>query len=350
MAGYRQTILLGLLTALITGDLVSGQAPKGKPLGVVLALTGGGATRGAGGKPFPVVRDRFSDADSGIFPGDMVTTVADGAALITLPDYGTVIRLGPSSSLSLDALPPAEGLISVAATLVSGEAHVLRRRPDNRWFLIRSGNQLAGGYTLSQGTTLVVRVDAAGASFTAVSGELLTFAGSPPAGPLLDATGQPIDKTGVKVTEGNRLTTQPQAKPSPDPESGPQAAARTGRDLYAFALTKGRHWVEQAERGDFTPIRGTTRTSASFFSADLGTDLAFDQPRSVVTAPAPRVTAPPLRTVLVSPAQALIESGIPTSVVVGQRLRRTRIIGNPGVTGGQIRVNPDVEQLIRLPR
>jgi hypothetical protein len=126
--------------------------------------------------------------------------------------------------------------------------------------------------------------------------------------------------------------------------------------LYEFALTKGNQWIEKAEQGDLIPARRAVRGVARVLAEQVGVARsAFDQPRSPVVVATPRVSLAPVSAsfrpapVTQNLALSLAQSRVPTEAVVGQRLLRTRIIGNPGTVGG-IRANPRVEQLVRLPR
>ena len=319
----------------------------------VTVVSGSGATRGSGGPAFPMGPRGFSDGASGLAAGESVATLDGGTAVVSLPDYGVVVHLEESSEFSLNELPVLDNCIPVSLTLTNGSAYVTRRRADERWLLVAARGG-AGGYTMSKGASLTVSADAAGVTFVAVRGDALLFSGDVPQGMLVDESGELKDSAGVLLPEGHHVDTRRQLEPSPEVPaalSESTAAGHMGDALYALALRASSNWVERAEKGDFTPVRGAARGAPGMFPPEgLAPGFTFDQPRSAVVSPAPRTGTQPLRGQAASPVRALLETRIPTSVVVGQRLARTRIIGSPGTSAGPIRVNPNVEPLIRLPR
>ncbi|HUU83094.1 MAG TPA: hypothetical protein VM243_06270, partial [Phycisphaerae bacterium] len=210
------------------------------------------------------------------------------------------------------------------------------------------------GYILSRGASYAVEVTSRDVILAVSSGEALYFDGPPPAD-LIDENGEPTPPDAMAAGAGRRLLPMRQPGPVADTNMIPTAISRMDRTLYAFALDKGAQWVERAEQGDLTPARGASRGAQRLFAGEVGVPrTTFDQPRSQTVAAAPRVTTTPLRTVtptqpiVQNTATRLIQSHVPTSVVVGSRLRRSRIVGNPGTTGGVV-VNPQLEELIRLP-
>ncbi|MCH8146950.1 MAG: hypothetical protein IH987_03025, partial [Planctomycetes bacterium] len=75
----------------------------------------------------------------------------------------------------------------------------------------------------------------------------------------------------------------------------------------------------------------------------------FDQPTQLAAVATIQATSVQSLRTVISPAQGLVESGVPGSVIAGQRFRRSVIIGNPGTTGGgPLTVNPAAQLLIRL--
>jgi hypothetical protein len=225
----------------------------------------------------------------------------------------------------------------------------MRKTSQDEWLLISCTSWPA--YTLSKGASIVVSADGAEARFNVTRGSALYFAQAVPEGMLLDAEGQPIDRTGVAIPEGQQVSTR-QPQPTADAGSSSAASKSLSADLYKFGLGLGDEWVADAEQGDLVPVRGESRAPMEAL-ADAGrvSEPAFDQPRTVVVTPVQRTTRSAVQPVQVGDAvTALRSSGVPTEVVIGQRFVRTRIIGNPGTTGGQqIRANPFAEQLIRLP-
>jgi len=340
-----QDLFVVLLAAALTS---AAHAQSDRPVAYITVLTGDGTTRDDG-TPVPTGDTAFSDESHGLRPGDGVRTTDSDSAVVALPDFGTVVHLGPASELRIDRALQLENALPAALTLLKGQAQVVQRPSEARWMLLAAAHEERRAYTLSKGASLVVRVEADEIRFTVTVGEAQFFSGAIPDGAVLDASGRPAGGWGVPIPEGHTLSTKNPAQTLPEADAARSAGERLSSDCFRFALRKSAQWVERAEQGDFTPVRGPARGAAQFFAAGLTAEFAFDQPRSQVVAPAPRAPATAITTPQVNQARALIESGIPTSVVVGQRLRRSRIIGNPGTTGGQIRFNPSAEQLIRLP-
>ncbi|UCE62347.1 MAG: hypothetical protein JSU63_11660 [Phycisphaerales bacterium] len=316
------------------------------PAAFVTAVTGQGATRGISGPAFPTGVARFSEEDNGISAGDSVVTPPQSTVSVVLPDSGVVIRLGPSSELILGHWTSGENDLPVTLTLLKGEAYILRRQAGG-WLLAAAVSEVDSGYALSKDGALVLKSNDSGVSLAVLTGEAIWFAGSIPGEALLDESGEPLDTAGNVVEEGQSISTAELTERVPEGMAR-RVLENASRDLFAFGLSQGADWIERAEQGDFTPVRAAARGGVQVFRTELTASLAFDQPRSVVATPAPRAVLQPVRATRVSPARALLESGVPTDVVVGQRIRRTRVIGSPGTTLNQIRANPNVEQLIRL--
>lgn len=103
-------------------------------------------------------------------------------------------------------------------------------------------------------------------------------------------------------------------------------------------------WIARAEQGDFTLV-APPGTPAEAVVTSLSVRAPVDQavlstPLTAAAANSPVVSAvgTPTR------VQSLLTSGNPASVVVGVRLQRTRIVGNPGTDGqgAGLRFNPEV--------
>jgi len=252
----------------------------------------------------------------------------------------------------LGGLTTAAGLaedVPAAVKVIKGRVHVVRKSTDNAWFLITGGSGVGNGYTLSKGASLIVEVDAGGVSVTATKGGVTFFRGDLPAGPLIGPGGQPANKNGISVAEGQRVSIQ--APQVVDDRATPQTAwQRVYDDMFAFGVNHSGQWIVQAEKGDFTPVRPEPSAAGLEIRVGVGeTRQTFDQPRTTVTAPISGSPVTARATGQVSTARAFFGSGIPSSVLIGQRIRRSRIIGNPGTTGsGQIRFNPNAEQLLLL--
>ena len=131
---------------------------------------------------------------------------------------------------------------------------------------------------------------------------------------------------------------------------GQQVSERPVADPMASQVIKlARGWIDFAVRGDIVPTSrgaGATRGPTMLVAVTAVTE---PQVLAAVTSPsaAAPVTTP---TGAVSQTQALLTSGNPASVVVGARLERTRIVGNPGTTGGStgVRFNTQVRPPLQL--
>ena len=354
MVWLNRTYIAAVSAVVSLGVPTLAEAQDAEPVAYVTVVSGSGATRGESGPAFPREPGAFSDALSGLATGESVKTLDGGAAALALPDYGITVHLEESSELLLKALPVLDNAVPVSLTLIKGRAYVVQRQGDVRWLLVAGDCDAGRGYTMSKGASLAVSVDSTGIAFAAVWGDVLFFDGDVPAGALVKETGELVDTSGVSVPEGHHISTQRELKPAPeipDALSGSAARSWLSDALYGFGLHAGEKWVERAERGDFIPVRGVARGAPEMFAPEgLAPELTFDQPRQAVVAPAPRAGMQPTRVQALSPVRALLETRRPTSVVVGARLARTRIIGSPGTSPGPIRVNPYVEPLIRLPR
>lgn len=350
----KQMYVAAIAAAVPLGVSTVGHAQEMEPVAYVTVVTGAGATRGASGPAFPTEPGGFSDERSGLAVGERVHTLDGSAATLVFPASGIVVRLEQSSELSLNALPVVDNALEVSLTLLRGRVYVARRQSDTRWLLVAGTCDAGRGYTMSRGGAISVSVDADGVAFAAVRGDVVFFKGDAPAEAPVDQAGELTDTTGIPLPEGHHVTTRMRYEPAPAiPETlrGPVAAGALAGTLYALGLQASEEWVERAEQGDFTPVRAVSRGTPELFAPEpLGPELTFDQPRSPIVAPAPRAGVQAVQTQGVNPVRALLETRRPTSVVVGQRLARTRIIGSPGTSPGAIRVNPNAELLIRLPR
>ncbi|MFQ5590704.1 MAG: hypothetical protein ACE5HE_06060 [Phycisphaerae bacterium] len=337
---------LVLIASIPACSIASAQTEDVSPVVFVTTSTGQGATKGVSGPAFPTARGRFTEQDNGVGIGESVVTLEKARALVTLPDHGISVHLGASSELAVGSWQPGENDVPVTLTLLKGRAYIIRRDTKG-WLVVALQGDANSGYALSKGGAMALTADGADVSLAMLEGEAIWYAGAIPDAKLLDDSGEPIDRTGIQIREGLRILPGMLTEPVPE-DLARRLAGEMATDLLAFATTQGGQWIADAEKGDFTPVRVAERGTAQFIRARDATELTFDQPRAVVTTPVPRPVAHPVRMATANPARALIESGVPTNVVVGQRVRRTRIIGNPGTAGAQIRVNPNVEQLIRL--
>ena len=330
---------------LASGVAAQAQPSDTDPVAFVTMVTGHGATRGVSGPKFS--KDTFSEDENGVAPGQSVVTLAGGTASVTLPAHGTFVRLDASSELMVGRWNALENDVPVTLTLVKGRAYILRRHVDG-WLVVAAESDVGSGHALSKSRAMLVTSDEGGVGFTVLDGVATWFVGSIPGDRLLDEAGEPLNKEAGKVVQaGQRISTDMQMEEVPDHVMR-TVQGETVRDLYAVGVEKAASWVKDAETGDLTPVRAAARTEAQLGRAQVSSELAFDQPRTVVTTTSPRTLEQPLRTSARNPVRSLLESGLPSNVVVGQRIRRTTIIGSSGPDGGPIRVNPNVQPLLRL--
>lgn len=300
------------------------------------------------------ITGEFSFDRNMIGPGEGVSTSEDASAVLVLPGYGAVVYLEETSELRLQEPAAPETGVNVLLILAKGRASVIRK-PGNVHWLVVAAEAVAPettGYTLSSGASLFVEARADGVVFATRAGEAWYYSGQVPADRLIDPSGELINKSGVAVPQGQRVSTLAPVRPVPDEQAAVIVPARLYSDMGDFALAQSHLWLEKAEQGEFTPVRGPTRGAPKVLGAEFEPSLAFDQPRPAIAAPAPRAARRAVQTTM-SPAQTLIESGVPGTVVAGQRFRRSRIIGNPGTAGpgtGALTINRAAELLVRLSR
>jgi len=346
-------IRAGVLTTAVVCSVATAQNTQDS-YAVVTALGGGGAKR-VGGEAFLATKWR-SGHEPVLNVGVPLVTVADGTAVLLLPGHETVVHLGGGegeTELTLDDVPALAGQVPIGLSLASGRALIVQDPGYPEWLLVAWQTGGSQGYALARGAMVVVEIVANDVTVAVSQGTVVFFPGLPGA-ELVDDRGRLLDGTGVTISPGQRRSMTAPATPVPDTDSVPLAAQGLGATVYAFGLTKGEQWVKLAEEGDFVPaggaaVRGVTRA----LSEEVGVPPpTFDQARPPTIVSSTRVTIAPTTAsfragMTGNVALSFATSRNPGDAVFGQRLLRTRIIGNPGTTGG-IRFNPDAEPLIRL--
>jgi hypothetical protein len=284
---------------------------------------------------------RFSDENNGVHLGESVRTSMDGSAMVTLFDHGMVVHLEHSSELAFLPAPQADDLVSFVLMLRRGRAYVLRRGDVDDWLLVACESQGVAGYTLSRGASLVVRAEVPGAAFTVSHGRLAFFEGDVPE--ALPADGAAAwAGLGVAVDAGRSITTSEPDRAIEDALPVATATSRLNREMYKFGVESSARWVAEAEQGDFTPVRGAARGEPGLISQVRQEAFVFDQPRTSVI-PAPATQAEILtRATRISPAEASLQSRIPTAVVAASRFLNARFIGS----SGGLRVNREIRRNI----
>ncbi|MCK4658223.1 MAG: hypothetical protein KAV82_01760 [Phycisphaerae bacterium] len=353
MFRYRVAIVVSvvvLVTALV-GSVATAQGPQ-EAHAVVTAL-GWGPASGDDGRVFEVAAWKDLQ-ENRLTAGQSITTALGGTAALMLPGYDTVLHLGDRSSrseLKFIKIPALARHVPLGLALVQGRMLVVQKPGDGQWLLVALGPESAPGYVLSREGTFLIEAGEQEVTVAVSQGEVVYFSGHP-GQVLVDNQGRLIAPGGMAIPVGQRFSTKTPEALVADAISVSQSTAQMRETLYAFGLKKGEQWVERAEEGDLIPALGKIRGVARVFSADIGGQDLFDQPRSTVMVSTPRVAVVLTGTALgVSSAGnvglALATSRNPGNAVVGQRLMRTRIIGNPGTAAG-IRFNPQSLQLISL--
>lgn len=245
-------------------------------------------------------------------PGAVLETIADNRAAVYLRVEGE-----PAADVSLYL--EAESRVRVVEPTDAVPLHVV----------VEKGSvlvQLAGGVAKAplvvstpdpaawvrvQPGSLIWIDAAADQGFGLIEGAATRFAG---AAPTADPAG---------VQGGDAL--------APRPELHERAAELTGRLARSRTTTAGWGWIERASQGELVPApRGAQTRLASRETVRV----APVNPQAVAIAAPATVSTAVSVTPAVSQARALLASQNPASVLVGARLERTRIVGNPGAAGG----------------
>lgn len=342
--GKMRALLFVLLFILVDGRVAAQEDVAAD----VIAVAGEGAQRKSDGTSFlPVSAGGtfFLSSETGVVPmGEGVVTLSGGTAVLSLADHGVVAHLANNTEVVVDRLPVVDYCVPAKLLLAKGRIQVATRSNSSTWLVVDTG---ASGYLLSKAATFDVGVDNGAALFRISAGEGLYFASPLPQVALVDDSGRPIRKDGVAIGMGQQLrSSQPgEVVPADRPEDAGKAGKESfSQTLFAFGRIAGERWIVNAEKGDFTPVRGPGRGQPEFTAGgDISPEFKFDQPRSSVVAPATSAAAAPVRAVSFSQAQQLQASVRPSEVIIGQRLARTRIIG-PG-----IRANFQARPIIQLP-
>ena len=343
IARIRQCSILAIVTVtvMVVGPV---QAQSADPIAYVTAVTGGGATRLNLETSVTLDGTAFAPEDNGIRLGESVTTIADGTAVMVMPRRGAMTFLQPATRLEVEAGPDWFGGESLVLKLVQGRATFIQKTPEPQFIVLGESGAASGSVAIREGSVFVTARDGT-VTFTVLRG---TAAFVP--GPIPDT--RPDELAGaVELTAGQSISTNAPDTPVPyDAEAAAVVCSQLDRDTYAFGVSQSTQWVKRAERGDFTPVRAReTRATAGLVGSEFTPTQAFDQPQQLLAVTAPQGAAVTAVRTIVSPAQSLVESGIPGSVIAGQRFRRSLIIGSPGTTGsGPLIVNPNAELLVRL--
>lgn len=281
--------------------------------------------------------------------GESVTTLADGSLSLFLPGHDAVIFLESDSTVRFEELPGETVGVEFRIVLTAGQARVVQRTSAASWIVLAAEvNGELQGQSITRGSTLSATIGDNDATFTALRGSLTYLHGALGKGPLVNGQGQLIVQGGISVSEGQSISTSANAQPASDKGAGASLPESWDQRTLQFAMDESGAWLAEAEKGDFTPVRSPGRGSPEILDEQTETALAFDQPRPVLASPSARVVGSAIRGTL-GPAQTLLESTSPGSVIAGTRFRRSRIIGNPGTTGtGALKVNRSAELLIRL--
>ena len=273
-----------------------------------------------------------------VFYDENLTIPTDGDIWLTLKEKRGAVHLAAGSSAHFLPVEVAGQLVSLQLLVEKGQATLIMRAGDDRRLVVSTG--VDGGYAVVRGGAATAEVSDAGAFITAQSGEVLVFKVAVPKGGPLGADGTPLNPSAMTLPPGERVAVANLAKSQ-------SAATVAGEGLYAMGLRTADAWVERAEQGDFTPQRVEARGGGESFVGQTSTEFSFDQARPPV-AVTTRAVSTIVTNVRANPAEALVASRVPASVVVGQKVFRTRITGSPGTGGSGISANPNVRTLIDI--
>ena len=337
--GFGNLVLVAVIIS-VGGALTRAQSAD--PVAFATVVTGGGALRVGAGEPSRVSPTSFHPEENGLSVGQALATAKDGTAVVVLPDSGASVHLQASSEIRFEPAPEWLAPDSCVLKVMRGRVTAARKNREAESLAVVGKNGGAvGSVAITEGIVHIVAQEGV-VTFTVERGTASFVPGD------LSNTRPDAVAGRVQLTAGESISTAAPATVAPgDDDAVAELSALVQRSVYAFGLTQSTRWVERAESGDFTPVRaGEGRAAIELVGADFNAPQTFDQPQQLLavtsTLGAP-VTS--LRTV-VSPAQGLLESTVPGSVIAGQRFRRSIIIGNPG-TGG-LMINPNAELLIRL--
>ncbi len=276
-----------------------------------------------------------------VFFDDKLVTPASGGVWLALREKRGVVQLGGETTARFLSVDADGQPVSMQMVVERGRATLMTRSSDARRLVVVAGDP-ATGYALVSGGSLTVDAGANLVTLSARSGDVLVYKGALPEAGALTADGAPAVAAVLTLAPGESVNLADLAR-------SPAVAASDadGAGLYAMGLRKADQWVAKAEQGDFTPQRVEARGGSGTFLEQASTGFSFDQARPPV-AVTTRANTFVVSNVRVNPAEALVGSRVPTSVVVGARFLRTRIIGNPGTGESSLSANPFAGRLIVL--
>jgi len=261
-----------------------------------------------------------------IEPGESVRTGASSKAMLVLPGYQAIIYLEPSSELGL-VRPPTERSLGVYVVVYSGRATVVRATSAAGWMVISGAPNIpkASSFALTQNATVSVEVRGDSVSFTGVKGKAWHGVGAlQPDRVLLDPSGKPVGLT--PIDEGKQVVTPVPAAAAPPAKAGVLLPPEASRVVAEFGRFQSVKWVESAEEGDFTPMRGAGRELPGLLQPSELV-LKYDQPRAG-TPRAPSRTGFAVVQRAANPAQTLAESSFPGTAVAARRFLGARVVGS----------------------
>lgn len=263
-----------------------------------------------------------------------LTIPDDGGLWLSLSGQRGTVHLSGGAKASFVSVRVDEQLVSLGLRVEHGRATMISRVADHHRLVLAAG---AVGFALLRGGAVTVEVSDRFVTLSAHSGEVLAYRGALPAA-VLTAAGEPARPADATLAPGERISLSDMAKSSADslPASG------VG-EMYAMGLGRASVWIAEAEKGDFTPQRVEARGGEQFSLERTSTDFAFDQARPPVALATPGVTSV-VQNVRLSPAEALLASRNPASVVVGVRLEDTRFTGGGRGGSSSITFNPSARQ------
>jgi hypothetical protein len=274
-----------------------------------------------------IVVDNPPGTQTSLSKGEEVT---DGSKLSTSPANRVAVYLaagrGPDAEVGL-YIEPESALGVVASTpaipwhLSVEKGSLLVRftaRVDTRVPLIVS--TAAGWARVQPGSMVWVNAAAGAPRFRLVEGAATQFDG--------------------QVPQQNTATMPGGQVLAPQADSRGAAMALVKRLLQARTAEAGAAWIKYASQGELVPQpKGATVSARSEHVRVTAVTPPAVAPSTTSTLPISATVTPAM-----TQAQLLLSSQSPASVLVGARLERTRIVGNPGTAGTSsgLRFNPEV--------
>lgn len=271
--------------------------------------------------------NRPNPGNNRISPGERMQTGAKSSAMLVIPDYDAVIYLEPSSVLDLVEPPTAEPGVGVHVVVSSGRATIVRGSSAARWMVISGVPEVRekAAFALTSNATVRIEVRRDSVGFDGVKGKAFYGRGSLLNRAMFDPSGQPLGDL-TPILEGQQVITPMPATPVPPGARGVLLPVEASSVVSEFSRAQSVAWVDTAEQGDFTPMRGAGQESPGLLQTQ-GESLSYDPPRAGTPRAPARTTFAVVQTVR-NPAQTLAGSSSPGTVVAARRFLSARVVGS----------------------